>query len=260
MSPLMAEHSGRPPVYDTIGRGYTTNRQPDPRWVALIDAQLAGAHRIVNIGAGTGSYEPPPSSAALIAVEPSAVMIAQRPAGAAPALRGSGTALPLADRSFDAALAILTLHHWGDWHTGLLELTRVAPLRVILTIDFAAHADFWLLRDYLPEVAEVERGLTPTITQIADTIPLTDVVPLPLPADMIDGVLGSHWRRPEAYLDPVVRANTSPLALADPAIVERGVTQLEADLTTGAWHQRHADLLELDEYDVGYRLLVSVGT
>src|SRR5580698_3602571 len=100
----MAERSGAAPVYDTIGLGYTTNRQPDPRWVALIGEQLAGARRIVNVGAGTGSYEPPPATASVIAVEPSAVMIAQRAAGAAPALRASGTALPLADHSFDAAL------------------------------------------------------------------------------------------------------------------------------------------------------------
>jgi methyltransferase family protein len=253
----MAERPGSAPVYDTIGHGYTTNRQPDPRWVALISRQLDGALRIVNVGAGTGSYEPVESGALLIAVEPSAVMIGQRPPGSAPALRGSGTALPLPDRSFDAALAILTLHHWGDWTTGLHELARVAPRRVILTIDFAAHAEFWLLRDYLPEVAAVERTLAPSVEQIANTLRVTDIIALPLPADMIDGVLGAHWKRPEAYLDPIVRANTSPLALADPASVARGITQLEADLSSGIWHERYVELLELDEYDAGYRLVIS---
>jgi hypothetical protein len=253
----MAEPPGAAPVYDTIGLGYTTNRQPDPRWVAVIEAQLAGARRVVNVGAGTGSYEPADAGAQWVAIEPSAVMIGQRSPGSAPAVRASGTALPLPDGSFDAALAILTLHHWVDWHTGLLELARVAPLRVILTIDFAAHAEFWLLRDYLPEVAAVERTLAPSVEQIARTLPVTDIIALPLPADMIDGVLGAHWKRPEAYLDPVVRANTSPLALAVPAIVDRGVAQLEADLSSGIWSERYADLLDLGEHDVGYRLVIS---
>ncbi len=247
------------PVYDTIGQGYTTNRRPEPRWVALIDSALAGAGRIVNVGAGTGSYEPVGTGVSVVAVEPSVVMVAQRAAGAAPVIRGSGTALPLRDRSFDAALAVLTLHHWGDWQAGLLELARVAPRRVILTIDFAAHANFWLLADYLPEIAAVERALTPSVEQIAETIPVTQVVPLPLPADMVDGVLGAHWRRPEAYLDPVVRGNTSPLALGDQAVVERGVAELRADLASGEWHQRHADLLACEEYDAGYRLVISEG-
>jgi SAM-dependent methyltransferase len=247
------------PVYDTIGQGYTTNRRPEPRWAALINQRLAGARRIVNVGAGAGSYEPVVPGVSVVAVEPSAVMVAQRPTGAAPVVRGSGTALPLGDDSFDAALAVLTLHHWGDWHAGLLELARVAPLRVILTIDFAAHAEFWLLRDYLPEVAAVERALTPSVEQIMNTIPVTEVVPLPLPADMVDGVLGAHWQRPEAYLDPVVRGNTSPLALADPAVIARAVAALSADLASGAWRRRNADLFERDEYDVGYRLVVSEG-
>jgi hypothetical protein len=242
------------PVYDTIGQGYTTNRRPEPRWIALIDSLLPDAGRIVNVGAGTGSYEP---GGAVVAVEPSAVMVAQRQAGAAPAVRGSGTALPLRDGSFDVAMAILTLHHWGDWHAGLLELARVAPRRIILTIDFAAHADFWLLKDYLPEVAARERALTPSVEQIAETIPVTQVIPLPLPANMVDGVLGAHWRRPEAYLDPVVRGNTSPLALADQAVVERGVAELRTDLASGEWHRRYAELLVSEEYDAGYRLVIS---
>jgi hypothetical protein len=195
----------------------------------------------------------------VVAVEPSPVMIAQRAAGAAPVVRGSGTALPVAAGCFDASMAILTLHHWGDWRSGLLELARVAPMRVILTIDFAAHADFWLLRDYLPEVAAAERSLAPSVQQIVNTIQVTEVLPLPLPADMVDGVLGAHWRRPEAYLDPAVRGNTSPLALADPDVIARGVAALESDLSSREWHRRNAKLLRQDEYDVGYRLVISEG-
>jgi SAM-dependent methyltransferase len=247
--------SSTPPTYDTIGRGYTTHRRADARWAACINRELKGAARIVNVGAGTGSYEP--VGPAVVAVEPSTTMVAQRPPGAAPVVRGSGTALPLRTRSFHAAMAILTMHHWPDWRTGLAELCRVAPRRLILTIDFEVHARFWLLSDYLPEVADYVSQERPTIGDIMGTIPVTKVVELPLPPDLADGVLGAQWRRPEAYLDPVVRANTSPLALADPDTVTAGVARLEADLASGAWQQRHGALLDRTEYDLGYRLLVS---
>ncbi len=244
------------PVYDTIGQDYTTHRRPDPRWAALINDALGDARRVINVGAGAGSYEPGQPTE-VIAVEPSSVMLDQRARDAAPAVRGSGATLPIRSASFDAALAVLTLHHWGDWRTGLAELARVAPRRVIVTIDFEVHARFWLLSDYLPAVAAVERRLRPSPADIAATIPLTRTIDLPLPPDLTDGVLGSFWRRPEAYLDPVVRANTSPLALADPVLVEAGITRLGADLADGTWRQRHGHLLELNELDLGYRLLVS---
>jgi SAM-dependent methyltransferase len=244
------------PVYDRIGPDYTTHRRPDPRWAALITKALAGAHRVLNVGAGTGSYEPE-ELAHVVAVEPSAVMIGQRARGAPPVIRASGTALPIGTSSFDAALAVLTLHHWGDWSAGLAELARVAPRRVIVTIDFEIHARFWLLEDYLPQVADVERRLRPSPADIAAAIPVTQTLPLPLPPDLADGVLGSFWRRPGAYLDPMVRANTSPLALADQKVVVAGIDRLASDLASGAWHERHGHLLELDELDLGYRLVVS---
>lgn len=218
---------------------------------------MGDAGRVVNVGAGTGSYEPAGPGVDVVAVEPSDVMLAQRPDDAAPAIRASGTELPLATGSFEAAMAILTLHHWGDWRRGLDELARVAPRRVIVTIDFEVHAHFWLLADYLPEVAEAERRLRPSPADIAAVLSVTQTIELPLPPDLADGVLGSCWRRPEAYLDPVVRANTSPLALADPALVAAGVARLESDLADGTWHRRYGHLLELDAYDLGYRLLVS---
>jgi SAM-dependent methyltransferase len=244
------------PVYDRIGPDYTTHRRADPRWVALINRALGDARRVVNVGAGTGSYEPT-APARVVAVEPSVVMIGQRARDAAPVVRASGTALPIRTGSFDAALAVLTLHHWDDWSAGVAELTRVAPRRVILTIDFEVHARFWLLEDYLPEVAEVERRLRPTPADIADRIQVTQTIGLPLPPDLADGVLGSFWRRPEAYLDPVVRANTSPLALADPAVVAAGIGRLASDLANGTWRERHGQLYDLEELDLGYRLLVS---
>ena len=223
------------PVYDTIGQGYVAHRRADPRWEAVINEQLRDSARrrlVVNVGAGTGNYEPVDGD--VIAVEPSSVMVEQRPVGAAPAIRASGSALPLPSGCADVAMAILTLHHWDDWVTGLAELCRVAPRRVVLTMDFELHSRFWLLEDYVPEVGEATRGLRPDAEEVAEAINGAVSMPLPVPRDMQDGVLGAYWCRPEAYLDPAVRANCSGLALADPGVVARGVAALEADLSATA--------------------------
>jgi SAM-dependent methyltransferase len=243
------------PIYDTIGRGYVAHRQPDPRWAALIAEQLGDGRIVVNVGAGTGNYEP--ADRAVIAVEPSSVMVGQRPAGAAPAVRASGSALPLRSGGADVALAVLTVHHWDDWRAGLVELCRVAPRRIVLCIDFERHSRFWFLEDYVPAVGETTRRLQPGADTVAEVIGATASIPLLVPRDMEDGVLGAYWCRPEAYLDPAVRANCSGLALADPAIVARGVAALEADLADGEWYRRHADLADLTGIDLGYRLVVA---
>jgi SAM-dependent methyltransferase len=245
------------PVYDTIGRAYVAHRRPDPRWAAVVAAHVDAApgDLVVNVGAGTGSYEP--EHCAVVAVEPSTVMIGQRPARTAPVVRASASALPLPSGCADIALAVLTVHHWDDWVTGLAELCRIAPRRVVAAIDFEVHAHFWLLDEYLPEVGDFARSGRPGHEEIAAAIGADRVLPLPVPRDMHDGVLGAYWCRPEAYLEAGVRANASGLALADPAVIARGVAALRADLDSGAWHERHADLLELDAVDLGYRLVVA---
>jgi SAM-dependent methyltransferase len=243
------------PVYDTIGRHYTAHRRPDPRWEAIVGEHVAGAARVVNVGAGTGSYEP--AGCALVAVEPSTVMLGQRAASAAPAVRANASALPLRSGWADVAMAILTTHHWNDWKRGLDELRRVAPRRVVLGIDFAIHAEFWLLQEYLPEVLDHTLRCRPSADVIAEAIGATTTIVLPTYADLQDGVLGAHWRRPEAYLDPMVRANNSGCALADPDGMAAGIGRLQADLASGAWRRRHRDLLEREWIDLGYRLLVS---
>ncbi len=248
------------PVYDTIGQGYLAHRRAEPRWEAVINEQLGNGRIVVNVGAGTGSYEP--QDRVVVAVEPSSVMVSQRQPGAAPAVRASGSALPLRSGSADVAMAILTMHHWDDWAAGLAELCRVAPRRVVLTMDFEMHSRFWFLEDYVPEVGVVTRNLEPGHEAVAEAIGgvgvgAAAVIPLLVPRDMQDGVLGAYWCRPEAYLDPAVRANCSGLALADPAVVARGVAALEADLKSGAWQRRHADLAERTEIDLGYRLVVA---
>jgi len=249
--------SSASPVYDTIGQAYVAHRVPEPRWVATLAEHVAAVpgDLVVNVGAGTGNYEP--EHCDVLAVEPSAVMIGQRAAGAAPAVRASASALPLRSACADVALAVLTVHHWDDWASGLAELCRIAPRRVVLAIDFEVHSHFWLLDDYLPEVGDYARRCHPGHEAIAAAIGAELVIPMPVPHDMRDGVLGAYWCRPEAYLDPSVRANASGLALADPAVVSRGIGALRGDLESGAWIERHADLLGLDSIDLGYRLVVA---
>jgi SAM-dependent methyltransferase len=251
--------SSASPVYDAIGHAYVAHRRPDPRWAAVVAAHVAAApgDLVVNVGAGTGSYEP--EHCAVVAIEPSTVMIGQRPAGAAPAVRANASALPLPSGCADVALAVLTVHHWDDWASGLAELCRIAPRRVVVAIDFELHSHFWLLDEYLPEVGDRARRGQPAHEVIAAAIGADLVTPLPVPRDMSDGVLGAYWCRPEAYLDAGVRANASGLALADPAVVARGVAALRADLDSGTWHERHADLLALESVDLGYRLVVARG-
>jgi SAM-dependent methyltransferase len=238
-------------LYDGIGRTYATTRRPDPRLAERIVAAV-GQGTVVNVGAGTGSYEPPGT---VLAVEPSATMIAQRPPGAAPAIQASGDALPLDDGAFDVALAVLTIHHWPDLARGLAELRRVARRHVVLTWDAEVGAGFWLLRDYLPEAAAWDSTRFPPVAEVAAVLDARIEV-VPVPHDCTDGFLGAFWRRPHAYLDPAVQAGISLFAQR-PELSAQGLARLEGDLASGAWAERNAGLLALDELDVGYRLLVS---
>jgi SAM-dependent methyltransferase len=242
--------------YDRIGRTYTATRGTEPRIAAQIWAALGDARTVVNVGAGTGSYEPPDRE--VTAVEPSAVMIAQRPPGAAPAVQASAEALPFADASFDAAMAVLTIHHWSDFPAGCAELRRVARERVVvLSWDPAFVESMWLGPEYFPELMDEDVAQFPTLAEQAQTLGASRVDVVPVPWDCRDGFFSSFWRRPEAYLDPAVRAGISTLAKRADEELAEGLARLRADLDSGAWARRHADLLERDELDVGYRLLVS---
>ena len=242
-------------MYDRIGRTYRTTRRPDPRVAAQVAAALAGTRSVVNVGAGAGSYEPAETA---VAVEPSPVMIAQRPAGAAACVRGAAEALPLRDGSVDAALAVLTVHHWTDVAAGIAELRRVARERiVILTWDQQVFREFWLVREYLPPAAAVSAGHAVPIARLAELLPGARVEPVLVPHDCTDGFGAAFWRRPEAYLDPVVRAGISMLAQADPRELVDGLSALAGDLESGVWHERHHELSTLDRLDAGYRLVVS---
>ena len=242
-------------VYDRIGHSYRTTRRADPRIAAQVAAALAGMTSVVNVGAGTGSYEP---AETVVAVEPSSIMIAQRPDKAAPCVRGTAEALPLHDGSVDAALAVLTVHHWTEVEAGIAELRRVARKRiVILTWDQSVFREFWLVREYLPAAAAVSGGHAVPIARLVEQLSGTRVEPVLVPHDCIDGFAAAFWRRPQAYLDPRVRTGISMLAQADPHELVDGLSKLATDLDSGAWHERHHELLTLDRLDAGYRLIVS---
>jgi SAM-dependent methyltransferase len=243
-------------AYEKIGVGYATARAPDPRIEAQINAALGDAGSVANIGAGGGSYEP--RERVVYAVEPSPTMIRQRPVGSAPAIRGCAEQLPLRDDSVDAVLATLTIHHWQDRELGFAELRRVARKRiVILTWDADVWETFWLIREYDSGMRQMDRKRAVSIPEVVAAFGECQVLPVPIPHDCTDGFHGAYWRRPEAYLDPAVRAAISTYALLAPEDYMEGIERLAADLESGAWNARHRDLMALDEIDLGYRLVVA---
>lgn len=247
------------PVYDVLGRGYARVRRPDPRLEQAIWWALGDARTVLNVGAGTGSYEP--RDRWVLAVEPSEVMVAQRPPGSAPVIAAHVEQLPLADRSVDAAMAILTVHHWQDLRAGLAELQRVTRERiVIVTMDVQQLAQLWIVRDYLPELLGQHMAKFPSIDDLCGLLAAPEVEVLPVPHDCTDGFMAALWARPEAYLDPATRAATSPWYDLPDRVVDRALERLGADLRSGAWHRRYAGLLGLPELDVGLRLITTVVT
>ena len=240
-----------PATYDRIGTTYESVRKPDPRIARAIRGALGDARTVLNVGAGTGSYEPPDLE--VTAVEPSVVMRAQRPAGAPPAIDAVAENLPFPEDAFDASMGILTLHHWEDQHKGLAEMRRVTrgPV-VLLTFDPASRP--WLT-DYLPGLAELDLRRMPAMDRYGAWLGEVDISPVPIPHDCTDGFLYAYWRRPNAYLDPELRAGSSSFWKLTG--VEEGIESLRADLDSGAWEKRYRHLLKADSYDAGYRLVVT---
>jgi len=243
------------PVYDRIGRGYVATRRPDPRIAQAIRTALGDARTVVNVGAGAGSYEP--VDLPVIAVEPSAEMIRQRPRAAAPVVQAVAEHLPFRQASFDAALAILTMHHWKDRPGGLAELRRVARRRVVLlTWDPACRDAFWLI-EYLPAILDLDVRRFSTLDELCRSLGRVDARPLPIPHDCVDGFLGAFWRRPDAYLDPEVRRGISSFAQVPSTAVDSGLARLAADLASGRWDARYGHLRREEQVDLGYRLIVA---
>lgn len=246
------------PRYDRIGEGYARTRQEDPRLAARIHSALGTARTIVNVGAGAGSYEP--RDRYVLAIEPSDVMAVQRPRELAPALRATADQLPLRDGAVDAAMAVLTVHHWDQaQERGVRELRRVArgPV-VILTCDPEVSGAMWLMADYLHEVAELDRRIFPSMERLAGWLGgRTQVEVVEIPRDTCDWTLMSFWAHPERVLDAAARSGTSGFARMPPAVTERVVAAVQRDLADGTWDARHGHLRRLEAFDAGMRLLIS---
>ncbi len=243
-------------LYDSIGATYSATRRTDRRIAEAIWSALGNARTVLNVGAGTGSYEP--ADREVTAVEPSAVMRAQRSVSAAPCVAATADRLPFEDQSFDAAMAVSTIHHWPDPIVGLREMRRVARRVVVFTYDATESGwirQFWLTRDYLPEVAELLSG-QPSLAELARAIDAS-IEPVLIPWDCADGLFEAYWRRPDAYLDEKVRRGVSVWARVGPEAEERAVQRLRDDLASGAWAERNGELATLEGAELGLRLLVA---
>ncbi len=236
--------------YDTIGINYSDLRKPDPRIEMVIGEALGSARTVLNVGAGAGSYEQ--ADRQITAVEPSMEMIRQRSASAAPVVQGYAEYLPFDDNSFDASMAILTVHHWADKEKGLKEMRRVTRGRVVVFTFDPSHRGFWLA-DYIPDLVALDEVQMPRMTEYEEWLGSVEISAVPIPHDCTDGFMCAYWRRPEAYLDPRIRAAMSSFWVVDD--ISEGLGKLARDLDTGTWARRYDELLNLDECDAGYRLV-----
>lgn len=242
-------------AYERLGVGYRAHRRPDGRIAARIRSALGNEGPILNVGAGTGSYEP--DDLPIVAVEPSVVMLEQRSAGSAPVVRSVAEGLPFPDGCFAGGMAIFTVHHWSDPWAGLLELRRAVRGPVaVLTWDPSVFNEYWMVAEYVPASRALDTDV-PGPAEMARMLGGGRIETVPVPADCRDGFYAAWWRRPEAYLDPEVRAAISGLARLAPEDVDPGVERLREDLADGTWHRRHRDLMVMEQFDAGYRLVVS---
>ena len=241
-------------LYESIGTRYGVIRQPDHRLYARIVGALGDARPVLNVGAGTGNYEP--VDRPVVALEPSAVMARQRRPESAPVVRGVAEGLPFADRSFGAALATFTVHHWSDVHRGLGELRRVSRRQVLLVHDRDLCDYYWITK-YFPEMLDVPSEQHPDVHELCRSLDVVRIETLLIPADCSDGFCSAFWARPEALLDRALRAGSSSLSQLDPSIAEGNAEKLRADLVSGGWDSQYGFLRSLPEFDMGYRLLIA---
>ena len=237
--------------YAKLAIDYARLRRPDPRIAARINAALADARSVVNIGAGAGSYEP--DDCDVTAVEPSADMIAKRAQDAAPAVQASAEALPFPDKTFDAAMAVNTVHHWTDKAKGMAEMRRVARDKVVI---FTTDPDFpgmWL-NHYLPELAALDHGQMPPLRTYHDWFDTVEITPILVPKDCVDGFLYAYWQRPAAYLDPRITGVLSSFQMIGGGA--DGLEALRHELESGEWERRFGEVMNENSLDVGYRLVI----
>ena len=249
---VVLENASVTALYDTIGLGYRRLRRPDPRIAASIHARLTEAHSVVNVGAGTGSYEP--AVHMLTAVEPSATMIRQRPQDTSVVVQARAEDLPFEDGAFDASMAILTVHHWKDARRGLREMRRVTRDKIVVLTFDPRMSNFWLL-DYLPSLAELDCQQMPAMDDFEAALGPVERIPVPIPHDCVDGMLCAYWRRPAAYLEPDVRRSISSFwKIGD---ITEPLLRLKNDLRSGAWERRYSRILHRESLDFGYHLVVT---
>ncbi len=237
-------------LYDTIGLNYANLRRPDFRIAMRIENALADAKTVLNVGAGAGSYEP--TGKQVTALEPSAEMIQQRSASNTTLIQGHAEDLPFPDKTFDASMAVLTIHHWSDKELGIMEMRRVTRGKMVFLTYDPSFNSFWLF-DYFPPLLTLDQQQMPQISNFEKWLGPVEVSPVPIPQDCSDGFLAGYWRQPHAYLDEKVRGAMSSFWALDN--ISEGLQKLETDLNSGVWQQRYTDLLNLGELDCGYRLV-----
>lgn len=252
----MAESFNKQYNYDQFGNQYSTFRRTDPIIAKLIHAELGDSKTVLNVGAGTGSYEPEDRN--VIAVEPSAIMRSQRPAHLVPPIACSAEALPFDNNSFDAAMSFLSLHHWSDPEKGLREIRRVTKGPVlIVTFDPDDIPKFWLY-DYLPEIIELDKQRFPSINFITHSLGgKCTIKPIPVPHDCIDGIQEAFYARPEAFLNPEIRKSQSAWHLLPAGVEERAIKALEQDLNSGDWDRRYGEYRSMLQFTCALRLIIS---
>lgn len=242
--------------YDAIGRGYSRHRRGDSRIAARIEEALGDARTVLNVGAGSGSYEP--TGREVVAVEPSAEMISQRPAGAAPVVQARAEELPFDDDSFDAAMAVLSAHHWVDLEAGLDQVLRVARHRVVIvTFDPKALEDLWITADYFPQMLELRRTSEASTGDLVRMLPAAKSMPIPVPHDCEDHFFAALWARPELLFDEDVVTPMWVWQSISEEARRAGRSRLAADLASGVWEQSYGHLRDRRELDVGLRLIVA---
>ena len=238
-------------IYDDIGVNYSVTRCTDPKIARQLYSELQGASRIINVGAGTGSYEP--ENIELVAVEPSSKMISQRKSGSHKVEQAFAEKLPFEDNSFSHAMTVNSMHHWENRAFAFAEINRVATDKFV-AISWDPESDpFWLTRDYFPEIYEMDKGIFPGMEELNEHFSEVFITPLAIPADCKDGLLAAFWKRPGAYLSEKVRQSTSPFSKIK--YLAEGLKKLEDDIASGAWAKNNHAILNATSLDVGYRLI-----
>lgn len=240
-------------LYDRISKGYYGVRRPDSYWAGQIESHILSTDIVLNVGAGTGSYEP--EAHRTVAIEPSFTMIKQRSPRSAPAVQAMAEVLPFKDCAFSLALSVLSSHHWTSRALAFEEIGRVATRKAVFVTWDPDHEGFWLTQDYFPEVLENDRRVFPRLSEYSRGFGCIKVHPLLIPHDCTDGFLGAYWRRPSAYLDCSIRDGMSTFSKV--STVEAGLNRLSQDLTRGVWSRRYAHALMDDYADLGYRIVVA---